>query len=63
MHHCDSNPLFPQIGQRADFVLLHENNDVQSAACSPCYDRTTILGGRVVCRRETALSYLPGSTI
>ncbi|KAI0086515.1 hypothetical protein BDY19DRAFT_894810 [Irpex rosettiformis] len=54
-----TSSLFPRIGQRADFVLLHHNSDVQSAACSPCYDRTTIMKGRVVCERKTILSFFP----
>jgi hypothetical protein len=49
--------LFPRIGQRADFVLLHKNDSVQSAVCNPCYARTTIVGGKVVCQREVNISF------
>ncbi|GJE98279.1 cytosine deaminase-like protein [Phanerochaete sordida] len=44
--------LFPQVGDVADFVVLHDNPSVQDAACNPCYDRTTIKNGRVVARRR-----------
>jgi hypothetical protein len=51
--------LFPGIGQRADFVLLHKNDSVQSAVCNPCYARTTIVRGKVVCQREVNISFQP----
>ncbi|KAJ7175821.1 hypothetical protein C8R46DRAFT_1079631 [Mycena filopes] len=38
---------------RADFVLLHGTQDIQSAVLNPAYDRTTIRGGVVVARRHT----------
>ncbi|KAI0801822.1 hypothetical protein BC629DRAFT_1591504 [Irpex lacteus] len=55
----DGSSLFPHVGQRANFVLLHGNDNVQSAVCNPCYDRTTIMDGRVVCKRTTAVSFTP----
>ncbi|KAI0699090.1 hypothetical protein BC835DRAFT_1503464 [Cytidiella melzeri] len=50
--------LFPVVGRRADFVLLHDNREIQSAVCTPCYDRTTIMGGKVVCRRQSNVTFL-----
>ena len=48
----DSNgSLFPAIGSPADFVILHKNKTVQSAALNPSYDRTTIKDGLVVATR------------
>jgi hypothetical protein len=44
--------LVPQVGDAADFVILHDNDSVQSAALSPCYARTTIKAGAVVARRQ-----------
>ncbi|KAJ3519450.1 hypothetical protein NM688_g9299 [Phlebia brevispora] len=44
--------LTPQVGDPADFVLLHDNGDVQAAACNPCFSRTTVKAGRIVSRRE-----------
>jgi imidazolonepropionase-like amidohydrolase len=43
--------LFPALGSRADFVILHKNTSVQSVVLNPCYDRTTIKDGRVVATR------------
>lgn len=48
----------PRVGDRADFVLLHDNNNLQSAACDPCYTRTTIRAGRVVARRVSHVWHL-----
>ena len=50
--------LVPRVGDPADFVLLHENHDAQSAACSPSYTRTTIKAGRVVSCRESRTWHL-----
>ena len=52
----DATSLFPRIGQHADFVLLYNNDDVQSAVCEPSYDRTVIMGGKIICQRRTVLS-------
>jgi len=47
------NPLVPQIGDSADFVLMRGNTDVQSAACNPSHDRTTVKQGRIVAERTS----------
>ncbi len=47
----DPLTLLPTPGQPANFVILHDNPDVQSAVLSPCYSRTTIKDGKVVARR------------
>jgi hypothetical protein len=44
--------LVPGIGDRADFVILHNSRSVQQAVLSPSYDRTTIYAGKVVAHRE-----------
>ncbi|KAF5360476.1 hypothetical protein D9756_004727 [Leucocoprinus leucothites] len=44
--------LFPTRGDPADFVVLHENHDLRSAALHPSFERTTIKAGRVVARRR-----------
>ncbi|KAL5519955.1 hypothetical protein ACEPAG_1615 [Sanghuangporus baumii] len=44
--------LIPSIGSSADFVILHENQSLQSAVLEPCFSRTTIKNGRVVAKRE-----------
>ncbi|KAF9221484.1 Metallo-dependent hydrolase [Gyrodon lividus] len=44
--------LVPCAGGPADFVLVHEAQRWQSAILSPGFDRTTVLGGRVVARRK-----------
>ncbi|KAI5119204.1 hypothetical protein M0805_004459 [Coniferiporia weirii] len=44
--------LGPRAGSSADFVILHDNRTVQSAALDPCHDRTTIKGGKVVAWRK-----------
>ncbi|KIP08912.1 hypothetical protein PHLGIDRAFT_116778, partial [Phlebiopsis gigantea 11061_1 CR5-6] len=49
--------LVPQPGDAADFVLLHDNRDVQSAACDPSYTRTTIKAGRIVARRKGEVQF------
>jgi hypothetical protein len=38
----------------ADFVILHDTPNLQSAALNPGYDRTTIRAGVVVARRHTS---------
>lgn len=53
---CDSEDtddnLAPRIGDPADFVLIHEANRWQTVVLSPPFDRTTVLGGRVVATRR-----------
>ncbi|EIN12834.1 Metallo-dependent hydrolase [Punctularia strigosozonata HHB-11173 SS5] len=49
--------LAPQVADRADFVILHDNDSVQSAALSPSYARTTIKSGTLVAQRRTS-SYI-----
>ena len=49
--------LLPLQGQPADFVILHDNHDIQSAALSPCFSRTTIKGGKVVARRVGTVQF------
>ncbi|EJC97920.1 Metallo-dependent hydrolase [Fomitiporia mediterranea MF3/22] len=49
----DTGSLIPIIGSPADFVLLHGNHSLQSAALEPCYDRTTIRNGRIVASRRS----------
>ncbi|KAH9841570.1 Metallo-dependent hydrolase [Rhodofomes roseus] len=44
--------LTPVKGDAADFVLLHENDSLYSAALSPCYTRTVIKNGEVVATRR-----------
>ncbi|KAJ3564567.1 hypothetical protein NP233_g8212 [Leucocoprinus birnbaumii] len=44
--------LFPTRGDPADFVVLHENQSLRSAALHPSFNRTTIKAGRVVARRS-----------
>ncbi|OSX59873.1 hypothetical protein POSPLADRAFT_1149833, partial [Postia placenta MAD-698-R-SB12] len=46
--------LMPAIGGPADFVLLHDNDSMYSAALDPSYSRTTIKGGVVVAKRYTS---------
>ena len=45
--------LTPVVGNVADFVLLHENDSLTSAALNPSYTRTVIKGGRIVATRRT----------
>jgi len=45
--------LMPQIGDPAEFVILHENDSLQSVVCNPGYDRTTIYRGEVVAKRSS----------
>ncbi|KAJ8472589.1 hypothetical protein ONZ45_g16603 [Pleurotus djamor] len=45
--------LFPSRLDPADFVILHDNFDLQSAILCPSYDRTTIRAGQIVARRKT----------
>ena len=49
--------LVPLPGDEADFVLLHDNHDVQSATCDPSYTRTTIKSGRIVARRRGEVQF------
>jgi len=44
--------LFPAKGDAADFVLLHENDSLYSAALNPSYTRTVIKNGEVVATRR-----------
>ncbi|KXN88246.1 Cytosine deaminase [Leucoagaricus sp. SymC.cos] len=44
--------LFPTRGDPADFVVLHDNSSLRSAALHPSFERTTIKNGRVVARRR-----------
>lgn len=50
--------LMPQVGDPADFVVLHGNDSVQSAVCSPAVARTTVKAGRVVSRRRVETTFL-----
>jgi hypothetical protein len=43
--------LIPQKGDRADFVILHENATLQSAVLNPSWERTVIKGGVTVAHR------------
>ncbi|KAK0188135.1 Metallo-dependent hydrolase [Armillaria mellea] len=45
--------LFPQKGDPADFVIMHETQTLNQAVLNPGHDRTTIRGGVVVARRLT----------
>lgn len=45
--------LFPQKGDPADFVIIHETQTLYQAVLNPSHDRTTIRGGAVVARRLT----------
>ncbi|KAL0961043.1 hypothetical protein HGRIS_006032 [Hohenbuehelia grisea] len=45
--------LFPSLSQPADFVILHDNQNIRSAILNPSYDRTTICAGRIVSQRRT----------
>lgn len=53
--------LFPMHGDPADFVVLHENHNLRSAALHPSFERTTIKSGRVVARRKKWRWILEGS--
>ncbi|KAH9936317.1 uncharacterized protein B0H18DRAFT_1081958 [Fomitopsis serialis] len=44
--------LFPAKGDAADFVLLHENDSLYSAALNPSYTRTVIKDGEIVATRR-----------
>lgn len=44
--------LTPIAGDPADFVLLHENDSVSSAALNPSYARTVIKDGQIVAARH-----------
>lgn len=46
----------------ADFVLLHENDTLHSAALNPSFSRTTIRHGQVVARRVAQTWILPQHT-
>ncbi|TFY66903.1 hypothetical protein EVG20_g4181, partial [Dentipellis fragilis] len=39
-------------GDRADFVLLHDNSSARAAVLDPCYARSTIRAGRVIATRR-----------
>lgn len=45
--------LYPQEGDPADFVIVHETQTLNQAVLNPSYDRTTIRSGMVVARRLT----------
>jgi hypothetical protein len=44
--------LFPARGDPADFVILHNNDTLRSAALDPSFERTTIKNGKVIARRQ-----------
>ena len=46
----------------ADFVLLHENDTLHSAALNPSFSRTTIRHGVLVARRIQQSWILPQKT-
>ncbi|KAL0578627.1 hypothetical protein V5O48_003370 [Marasmius crinis-equi] len=48
-----SPDLYPQVGDQADFVILHGNETLTQAALNPSYDRTTIKAGVIVAQRQT----------
>jgi len=45
-----SDSLVQLIGGPADFVLIHDASEWQSAVLSPSFERTTVFGGRKVAR-------------
>ncbi|KAI0372165.1 Metallo-dependent hydrolase [Pilatotrama ljubarskyi] len=51
--------MTPTRGAPADFVLLHENDTLHSAALNPSFSRTTIRHGQVVARRVAQTWILP----
>ena len=62
--HKSSPPLSltPSPGMVADFVLLHDNDSIHSAALSPSFSRTTIRHGVMVARRIQQSWILPQKT-
>ena len=54
--------LTPVPGAIADFVLLHDNDSLHSAALNPSFSRTTIRYGTVVARRIQQSWILPQKT-
>ncbi|EIW59523.1 Metallo-dependent hydrolase [Trametes versicolor FP-101664 SS1] len=54
--------ITPTRGMLADFVLLHENDTLHSAALNPSFSRTTIRHGQVVARRVAQTWILPQHT-
>ncbi|KAL5501671.1 hypothetical protein ACEPAH_8931 [Sanghuangporus vaninii] len=44
--------LISTVGSPADFVILHENQSLQSAVLEPCFPRTTIKDGCVIAKRD-----------
>ncbi|TBU28610.1 Metallo-dependent hydrolase [Dichomitus squalens] len=54
--------LTPSPGMVADFVLLHDNDSVHSAALNPSFSRTTIRHGVMVARRIQQSWILPQKT-
>lgn len=46
--------LTPVVGDQADFVILPQNQTLQSAALEPGFDRITIKSGRVVSTRRAS---------
>ncbi|KAI0720495.1 Metallo-dependent hydrolase [Cerioporus squamosus] len=54
--------LTPSPGGIADFVLLHDNDSLHSAALNPSFSRTTIRHGTVVARRIQQSWILPQKT-
>ncbi|KDQ62409.1 hypothetical protein JAAARDRAFT_30317 [Jaapia argillacea MUCL 33604] len=47
-----SRRLIPQVGDTADFLILHGNDTLHSVALNPGWERTTIKGGVVVATRR-----------
>ncbi|KAG7088457.1 hypothetical protein E1B28_012447 [Marasmius oreades] len=51
--------LAPNVGDPADFVILHGTRTLAQAVLNPSYDRTTIKAGVVVARRQSKRSFFP----
>jgi hypothetical protein len=47
-----SSNLVPQVGDRADFVILHDCSSVSEAVLNPPFGRTTIKAGKTVAHRR-----------
>ena len=54
--------ITPGPGTVADFVLLHDNDTLHSAALSPSFSRTTVRHGVVVARRLQHSWIMPQKT-
>ncbi|KAH7909903.1 hypothetical protein BJ138DRAFT_1088682 [Hygrophoropsis aurantiaca] len=48
----EDSELVPQIGDLADFVIVHEARRWQSTVLNPTFDRTTVYRGRIVAQRK-----------